>query len=358
MVKKHAGYLIAAALILVLLISVSVPLVSAFQNAVQDTTVGEPFEPNYRNFVNGAFQTVASTFSGPSAPGSPYVGELWYNSVSGVTSQWNGSAWLTFSTATGGTGCSAVGASGVLQTSNGSGGCLAFGGNSTLGAHLFAKSQDASGNFVGAQPADSDISFTNNTTGNVSTSQHGYVPILPNSATLYLDGTGNWSTPAGSGGAGTILDAHAGTPYATQAAALNTQYTLYTFTVPGGTLGNTGVVRIDAGLTYTNTTSADTPSLGISFGSASELTILPVSIATGSNTGISLECAINALGAPGAQSVRCKLSLGNGTGAFQLYDFTLTQASGSNQALALLYDNTSSGNSTINLFSARVTSGL
>lgn len=41
--------------------------------------------------------------------------------------------------------------------------------------------------------------LANNTTNNVSTSKHGYVPILPNDATKFLDGTGAFSAPAGSG---------------------------------------------------------------------------------------------------------------------------------------------------------------
>ncbi len=41
---------------------------------------------------------------------------------------------------------------------------------------------------------------TDITTNNVSTTKHGLVPKAPNVATQFLDGTGAWSTPAGSGG--------------------------------------------------------------------------------------------------------------------------------------------------------------
>jgi hypothetical protein len=41
---------------------------------------------------------------------------------------------------------------------------------------------------------------TDITTNNVSTTKHGLVPKAPNVATQFLDGTGVWSTPAGSGG--------------------------------------------------------------------------------------------------------------------------------------------------------------
>lgn len=48
--------------------------------------------------------------------------------------------------------------------------------------------------------ADSDITFTDITTNNASTSKHGYLKKLSGSATEYMDGSGAWSTPAGGGG--------------------------------------------------------------------------------------------------------------------------------------------------------------
>jgi hypothetical protein len=44
--------------------------------------------------------------------------------------------------------------------------------------------------------------LANNTTNDVSTSKHGFAPILPNNAGVYLDGTGAYSTPASTGGGG------------------------------------------------------------------------------------------------------------------------------------------------------------
>lgn len=52
----------------------------------------------------------------------------------------------------------------------------------------------------GGTVAESVITFTDITTNNSSTSKHGYLKKLSNSATEYMDGTGNWSTPAGGGG--------------------------------------------------------------------------------------------------------------------------------------------------------------
>lgn len=43
-----------------------------------------------------------------------------------------------------------------------------------------------------------DLSLSANTTANVSTTKHGFAPVLPNNATQYLDGTGNYTTPGGS----------------------------------------------------------------------------------------------------------------------------------------------------------------
>ena len=42
--------------------------------------------------------------------------------------------------------------------------------------------------------------LSDNTTNDVSTSKHGYAPKLPNDATMYLNGTGTYSVPAGGGG--------------------------------------------------------------------------------------------------------------------------------------------------------------
>ena len=50
-----------------------------------------------------------------------------------------------------------------------------------------------------AQVTDADLSVSNITTNNVSTSAHGFAPKAPNDATKYLDGTGAYSVPVGSG---------------------------------------------------------------------------------------------------------------------------------------------------------------
>lgn len=57
-----------------------------------------------------------------------------------------------------------------------------------------------SGTNTGDQ-TDATLTFSDITTNNVSTSQHGFVPKAPNDATKYLDGTGAYTVPAGGGGA-------------------------------------------------------------------------------------------------------------------------------------------------------------
>lgn len=51
---------------------------------------------------------------------------------------------------------------------------------------------------VGSAPAESDVTFTDITTNNASTSKHGYLKKLDNNAAHFMDGTGAWSTPSAS----------------------------------------------------------------------------------------------------------------------------------------------------------------
>lgn len=56
---------------------------------------------------------------------------------------------------------------------------------------------------------DSDLSLSDITDNDVSITAHGFAPKAPNDATMYLDGTGAYSVPAGGGGGGgavTLLD--------------------------------------------------------------------------------------------------------------------------------------------------------
>jgi hypothetical protein len=66
----------------------------------------------------------------------------------------------------------------------------------TLGSTALAFAQLTSGGSV----TDATISTSDITTNNSSTSKHGWLKKLNNDATYYMDGTGNWSVPAGGGG--------------------------------------------------------------------------------------------------------------------------------------------------------------
>jgi hypothetical protein len=67
---------------------------------------------------------------------------------------------------------------------------------------------------------ESEITLVDNTTNNVSTTKHGFAPKAPNDAAQYLDGTGAYSVPAGSGGGSTSTAAYASRPAAGNAGNL------------------------------------------------------------------------------------------------------------------------------------------
>jgi hypothetical protein len=88
---------------------------------------------------------------------------------------------------------------------------------------------------------EANITLADNTTNNVSTTKHGLAPKAPNDATKYLDGTGAYSVPAGSGG---LSDGDKGDVVVSSS---GTVWTLDTVTVPKGgtgaaTLTNHGVL--------------------------------------------------------------------------------------------------------------------
>ena len=64
-----------------------------------------------------------------------------------------------------------------------------------------------------ASVVEADLNLTDLTTANAAVGQHGLLKKLSNVATQFMDGTGNWSTPAG--GAGATLGVIQALPYAT-----------------------------------------------------------------------------------------------------------------------------------------------
>lgn len=63
--------------------------------------------------------------------------------------------------------------------------------------HQFLTGISTSGVPSQAQPTDANLSLSDITTNNVSTTKHGFAPKAPSDATKFLDGTGAYSTPAG-----------------------------------------------------------------------------------------------------------------------------------------------------------------
>lgn len=52
---------------------------------------------------------------------------------------------------------------------------------------------------------DSDLVMNATAINNATARKHGFLPQLPNSSTLFLNGLGAWATPAGGGGSGNPL---------------------------------------------------------------------------------------------------------------------------------------------------------
>lgn len=88
-------------------------------------------------------------------------------------------------------------------------------------------------------PTDATITTTDVTTNNASTSKHGWLKKLDNTATHYMDGTGGWSTPPA---------------------------TITTLTTKGDLFGyDTGNNRIPVGSNYTLLKGDSTATLGVSY---------------------------------------------------------------------------------------------
>jgi len=70
---------------------------------------------------------------------------------------------------------------------------LGVGANGTV---LKADSSDTQG-IIWEAPKDSEITFTDIATNNSSTTKHGFLKKLDNTATNFMNGAGNWAVPAG-----------------------------------------------------------------------------------------------------------------------------------------------------------------
>lgn len=80
-------------------------------------------------------------------------------------------------------------------------GDLAIVRNLTVSGLGLGVAHSSSGGLFSSSPVvEADQSLSDVTTDNVSTSKHGYAPKADGNAAHYLDGFGNWTTPAGGGG--------------------------------------------------------------------------------------------------------------------------------------------------------------
>src|SRR5258708_7174962 len=106
-------------------------------------------------------------------------------------------------TTTGTLGCATCVTSAASLTSNqlmtGAGG-QASQALGSLGTTTTVLHGNASGAPSFRSIVENDLSLSNVTTVDVSTSQHGFAPKAPNDGTKYLDGTGAYSVPGTSGG--------------------------------------------------------------------------------------------------------------------------------------------------------------
>jgi hypothetical protein len=126
--------------------------------------------------------------------------------------------------------------------------------NQTVGANyqvLVADSAQTTGlnwaTVSGTAPAtDATVTFTDITTNDSSTSKHGFLKKLDNTATHYMDGTGAWSTPGGQAAYDAIVAASGG-DYTTLGAAI-TAGKKYIFVKPG-TYTETGVIALTSNTT-------------------------------------------------------------------------------------------------------------
>lgn len=114
------------------------------------------------------------------------------------------------------------------------------------------------GGVYAPSPSDRTLLMGDNTTNDVSTSKHGFAPKAPNDATRYLDGTGAYSVPAGTGVTASSVAAFTNKTYDT--AGTGNSFLINGVAVTTNT--GTGAVARAAGPTFT------TPTLGVATGTS------------------------------------------------------------------------------------------
>lgn len=115
-------------------------------------------------------------------------------------------------------------------------------------------------------PTDVTMIFSDNTSNNVSITKHGFAPKAPNDATKYLDGTGAWTVPAGTGITASSTNTLTNKTYDT--AGTGNSFSINGVAVTANT--GTGAVARAAAPTFT------TPTLGV----AAATTVNKITITT------------------------------------------------------------------------------
>lgn len=164
-------------------------------------------------FSTGAqdFGSAASLKVPTSAGASPSgVGQIAYDSTANLYKGFNGTSLKTFAftdsnitgnaaTATAlaanGSNCSAGNAAAGVDASGAAEGCAALPANTTSTATQFFNAYNATtGAFTKAQVAGADLSLTDVTTNNATSSAHGFLPKLSNSSIDRLAGDGTYTS--------------------------------------------------------------------------------------------------------------------------------------------------------------------
>jgi hypothetical protein len=133
-----------------------------------------------------------------SRPTAGKAGRIFFASDTGQTFRDSGSAWEDVTNTNAANITSGTLPAARLPNPSAS----TLGGVESIAAvtHQFLTSISTSGVPAQAQPTEADLSLSDITTNNVSTTKHGLVPKAPNDAAKFLDGTGAYSTPSGTGG--------------------------------------------------------------------------------------------------------------------------------------------------------------
>lgn len=128
-------------------------------------------------------------------------------------------------------------------------------------------------------------SLSDVTTADVSTTKHGYAPKAPNDATMYLDGTGAYSVPAGGGGGGfgTVTSVSVTTANGVSG-SVATATTTPAITLALGAITPTSVAASGALSGTTLSTTGIVTSAGASVNTANALGAFAIDVTKGLNT--------------------------------------------------------------------------